>query len=73
MNNNITNEDFDLLKIEEEENSEGIEIKRYAFNSFRIERSVRDILNWVDKGKIIIPEFQRDFVWTYNQSCKLIE
>lgn len=71
--NKLTNEDLDLLKIEEEENSEGIGIKRYAFNSFKIERSVRDILNWVDKGKIIIPEFQRDFVWSYNQSCKLIE
>lgn len=71
--NTLNDEDLDLLKIEEDENSEGIEIKRYAFNSFKIERSVRDILNWVEKGKIIIPEFQRDFVWSYNQSCKFIE
>ena len=72
---NFINENNDEIedKIIEEEESEGISIQRYAFNSFKIERSIRDILNWVDKDKIIIPEFQRDFVWTFNQSCKLIE
>lgn len=69
----ITNEDKEQLTIEEQEEAEGIGIKRYAFNSFKIERSIRDILNWVEKKKIKIPEFQRDFVWNYNQSCKLIE
>lgn len=71
--NEIDNEIEETDKIIEEEESEGISIQRYAFNSFKIERSIRDILNWVEKDKIIIPEFQRDFVWTFNQSCKLIE
>ena len=59
--------------LEQEENAESIAIQRYAFNAFRIERSIRDILNWVEKGKIIVPEFQRDFVWNFNQSSRFIE
>ena len=70
---NLVNDETEIDKITEDEESEGISIQRYAFNSFKIERSIRDILNWVEKDKIIIPEFQRDFVWTFNQSCKFIE
>lgn len=73
MEERLDNDMFQEEKILEEEDAEGISIERYAFNSFKIERSIRDILNWVEKEKIIIPEFQRDFVWTFNQSCKLIE
>lgn len=72
-NLNLSNEEVEQITLEEAEAEEGLSIQRYAFNSFRIERSVRDILNWVKKGKIIIPKFQRDFVWNYNQSCKLVE
>lgn len=68
-----TAEELEQYALEQEESAETLTIQRYAFNSFRIERSIRDILNWVDKGKIIIPEFQRDFVWNYNQSSRFIE
>ncbi len=60
-------------KVQEEEDEDRIEIKRYAFNSFRIEKSIRDIISWVKRDRIIIPEFQRDKVWTYNQAQRLIE
>lgn len=32
-------------KVQEEEDEDRIEIKRYAFNSFRIEKSIRDIIS----------------------------
>lgn len=73
ISDNLEQEKQEREVLEQEEAEESISIKRYAFNSFRIERSIRDILNWVEKGKIIIPEFQRDFVWNYNQSSKFIE
>lgn len=69
----LSSEELELLNLEQEESEESIGIQRYAFNAFRIERSIRDILSWVNKGKIIIPEFQRDFVWNYNQCSKFIE
>lgn len=69
----LTAEDLEQENLALEESEESICIQRYAFNAFRIERSIRDILSWVNKGKIIIPEFQRDFVWNFNQSSKFIE
>lgn len=69
----MSEEEKEINEIENQEDEESICLERYAFNSFRIERSIRDILNWVEKGKIIIPEFQRDFVWNYNQSSRFVE
>ena len=69
----LSEEEKEINDIEIQEEEESISLERYAFNSFRIERSIRDILNWVEKGKIIIPEFQRDFVWNYNQSSRFVE
>lgn len=69
----LSEEEREIKKIENQEEEESICLERYAFNSFRIERSIRDILNWVEKEKIIIPEFQRDFVWNYNQSSRFVE
>lgn len=69
----LSEEEKEIIKIENQEEEESLSLERYAFNSFRIERSIRDILNWVEKGKIIIPEFQRDFVWNYNQSSRFVE
>ena len=45
----VTDEDIEQNNLEQEESAESIEIHRYAFNAFRIERSIRDILTWVDK------------------------
>ncbi len=52
---------------------EEIKISRYSFNSFKIERSIRDLLSLEERNKIVIPEFQRNFVWDYKQCCKFIE
>lgn len=71
--NQLSEDEKVILEIEQEEDEESITIQRYAFNAFRIERSIRDILSWVEKKKIIIPEFQRDFVWNFNQSSRFIE
>lgn len=69
----MSEEEKEINEIENQEDEESISLERYAFNSFRIERSIRDILNWVEKEKIVIPEFQRDFVWNYNQSSRFVE
>ena len=59
--------------LEEDDNENVIKISRYAFNSFGIERSVRDLINWEKRGRVVIPEFQRFFVWDFNKCCKFIE
>lgn len=55
------------------ENENIVKISRYAFNSFSIERSIRDLVDWESRGKVDIPNFQRKFVWDYNKCCKFIE
>ena len=63
----------DFVLFDEYEENDGLDISRYDFNSFKIERSIRDLLSWEERQKIKIPSFQRNFVWTFNQSCKFIE
>lgn len=62
-----------ILNIEDQEDSNDYEVKRLSFNSYKIERSVRDILDWIEREKIEIPNFQRQFVWDFNQSSRFIE
>lgn len=67
----MEDKDFDIMN--ENEENDSLDISRYDFNSFKIERSIRDLLSWEERLKIRIPSFQRNFVWTYNQCCKFIE
>ena len=61
------------MEMIDENFDEEIKISRYSFNSFKIERSIRDLLSLEERNKIVIPEFQRNFVWDYKQCCKFIE
>lgn len=63
----------DSIDLVEESDDDALGVRRYDFNSFRTERSIRDLRRWKDIGKIKIPDFQRDFVWDYKQSSTFIE
>ena len=69
--NNTTIDDI-TTGINEQEEIDDYEIKRFSFNSYKIERSIRDILDWLDRKKIEVPNFQRHSVWTYNQGARFI-
>lgn len=64
--------EFDVL-IEEEDSSTDSKIERYQINTFTQDRMIETLLKWYDNNKLILPEFQRDYVWTYSNSCRLIE
>lgn len=59
--------------IDEENNSDDSKIERYQINTFTQDRAIETLLKWCDNEKLILPEFQRDYVWTYSNSCRLIE
>lgn len=67
----------DLQILNEEDNTEeiedGISINRYTITSYKMDRSISDLLKWKDQGKLIIPDFQRDYVWDIKTSSKFIE
>lgn len=57
----------------ESEDADDFEIKRFSFSTYKIERSIRDIIDWIRRDKIEIPKFQRHNVWNFNQSSRFIE
>jgi uncharacterized protein with ParB-like and HNH nuclease domain len=48
-------------------------IERYQINTFTQDRAIETLMKWYKNGKLILPEFQREFVWSYSNSCRLIE
>lgn len=66
------NKEFDVI-IDEENSSDDSKIERYQINTFTQDRAIETLLKWYDNKKLILPEFQRDYVWIYANSCRLIE
>ncbi len=58
------------LEYEEQESSR---IKRYDIISYKVDKPIDSIIKWKQNGKLVIPEFQREFIWKFNTSCKLID
>lgn len=61
-------------EINEEDNStEDSKLERYQINSFQQDKPVETLIKWLRNGKLILPTFQRDYVWSFSNSCRLIE
>ena len=45
----------------------------YQINTFGADFTVDGLVRRFDRGDIFIPEFQRNFVWTWSQASKFIE
>lgn len=65
--------EIDVDVTEESDNSTDSKIERYQINTFTQDRAIETLLKWYKNGKLILPEFQREFVWSYSNSCRLIE
>ena len=65
--------DEDVEVLEEENDVEDSKIERYQINSFQQDKPIETLLKWLHNGKLIMPEFQRDYVWSYSNSCRLVE
>ena len=46
---------------------------RYGITSYGADMPVDGIVKRLDRGDIFIPDFQRNFVWTYTQASRFIE
>lgn len=58
---------------EESEENEQQKLGRYQINSYSIDRAIETLIKWKKNNKLIVPEFQREFVWTYSNCCRLID
>lgn len=69
----IENKYEEIDEVINEEANNGTEISRYAITSYRTDRSIDNLIKWKKQGKLIIPNFQREYVWNYKNCVKFIE
>jgi len=68
------NENSNWYEIEEaEENSIDYEIKLYDITSSPNDFNVKTYFDFIEAGMVIIPTFQRNYVWDIKRASKLIE
>lgn len=60
-------------EFEDENDGESYKLRRYEITSYVTQKSVESLLKWVNSDKIIIPDFQRDYVWKMNSASKFID
>ncbi len=65
--------DLDEEIIIEEYEDDGYQISRYEITTYVTQRNIDSLLKWVSANKIVIPDFQRDYVWTKKTASKLID
>ncbi|WP_016972014.1 DUF262 domain-containing protein [Pseudomonas tolaasii] len=70
-----SNEDMDVLIIDEESDSgdDDFQIDEYDLTATPNDFNVMTINSFIESGSIIIPGFQRNFVWDIKKASKLIE
>lgn len=63
--------DYEIKESKSDDNSEPL--TRYQINSYSVDRAIETLIKWRENGKLIIPDFQRNFVWSFNNSSRLID
>ena len=59
-----------IQDIDEELNDEDVV---YQINTFGADYTVDGLVKRFERGDIFVPEFQRNFVWTWRQASKFVE
>lgn len=73
MSDNLDNEPELLIDNEENQNSSDFQINEYDLTSTPNDFNILTINSFIDSGAIIIPGFQRNYVWDIKRASKLIE
>jgi hypothetical protein len=55
------------------ETDDTVAIERYDITSFGADYDVEGLVKRLNRGDVLIPEFQRDYVWTQKEASKFIE
>ena len=70
---NTEPEDLDLENIPSEEKDLDLDIASYKINTYGTDFTVEILASKLNDGEIIVPTFQRRYVWTQKKASKLIE
>jgi hypothetical protein len=74
MTTEISKEDgIDLEKIKSEEEDLEIDSAKYDINTYGADFTLELLSKKIDEKEIVVPEFQRRYVWPIKKASKLIE
>lgn len=66
-------DELEFEKIESEEEDEGIDTAVYKINTYGADFVLQTLVDKIKDREIVVPPFQRKFVWTPKKASKLIE
>ena len=67
-------DDKELQDINDDENKNSSnQLNRLDVTYYTVERTIENLLKWIKSKKLIIPDFQRDYVWDYEKATLLID
>lgn len=70
----MAKEGDDWIETEEvDESSEDLSIQEYDLTSTPNDFNIRTIVDFLNRGTFVIPQFQRNYVWDVRRASKLIE
>lgn len=61
------------MKVEELYEDEAVELNRFSISAYGSDTDVSGYIERLESGKIIVPDFQREYVWNISQASKLVE
>ena len=73
MNDEITNDKDDEVEGEPAQEEEVVPSVSYDVTSYGSDPEVEGLVSRIKRGDIIIPPFQRDYVWRQPEASKFIE
>ena len=69
----VTGNDDVETRIEDDIEEESVEIDEYSISSYGADFDVAGILRRLRRGDIVIPDFQRKYIWSKRQASRFVE
>ena len=69
----VLDESIDDVYVNETNDDESVAIPQYTITSYGWDFDVHGLVRRLQEGEIVVPDFQRDFVWTPAISSRFIE
>lgn len=59
--------------MDDAESDDEVSVERYDITSFGADYDVEGLVKRLDRGDVLIPEFQRDYVWNQKEASRFVE
>jgi len=59
--------------VDDADSDDEVSVERYDITSFGADYDVEGLVKRLDRGDVLIPEFQRDYVWNQKEASRFVE